>query len=147
MNADELNLLRGSLESLTKAISGNQVLTAQLNDLLAGQAGMCAKLDGLEVISRDQLQKLFGYHDEHAARLGLIEKTYVAREICERTHDKADEAERPRRVANAEDHGEFREQINSLSVRMAAIGGGIAVVTAGLNWLASNWHIIGAASK
>jgi len=145
MTGDEIHVVKTSLNDLTQALLSHQTMTAHLNTLVAGQAGMNATLGALESLTKVQIEKLFSKHDAHEARLTQVEKTYVERATCQRVHDKAQEADDEQRALNQRDHDAFRVDLNRLSLRMAWVGGAIAFGTAAVNWMVSNWHVLQAA--
>ncbi len=143
MTGEEMALLCKSLDRLTETLAGNQELVDKVDRVLVSQAAMDATLKSVKGATETQTAALFEYRDQHEQRLAVIEKTYIPRETCERTHDQQRSDRKGFERQNAEEHAEFRSQINAISIRMAKIGGGIAVATALLNWVASNWHWLG----
>jgi len=143
MTGEEMAVLCKSLDRLTETLAGNQELVGKVDKVLVSQAAMDSTLRAVAGAAETQTAALFEYRDQHEQRLSLIEKTYIPRETCERTHDQQRADGKGFERQNAQEHAEFRAQINAISIRMAKIGGGIAVGTAFLNWVASNWHWLG----
>ena len=145
MTGDDLNVLKDSVEALTQAIVNHQALSDRVNTLVSGQAGMSTTLLALQSVTTVQLEKLFEKHDAHETRLTDVERTYVERTVCQRIHDKALELNDEFNLRNREEHEGFRANLNKLSLRMAWVGGAVALGTAALNWVATNWQTIHAA--
>ncbi len=134
MTGEEIKALTGSMDRLTEALVANQTMAGKINDLAVGQAQIGATLSALADTEKAQVSALFDYRQAHEDRLTNIEKTYVDRADWQRSLDQ-----------NRQDHERYTSEISRLTTRMAYIGGAIALGTAILNWVASNWHLAHAA--
>lgn len=142
MTGEETKLLAASLDKLTAALVDRQGLTDKIETLVAGQAGIEATVSGFKDTVESQMPLLFELQRKVETRVSAIEASYVEREACDRNTDKQTETLDQFRQRNQAEHDEFRGQIRGLSLNMAKVGGGIAVATAVLNWVVSNWGVI-----
>lgn len=147
MTGEEIKLLAGSLDKLTEALVDRQGLSDKIETLVAGQAGLEATVSGFKDTVESQMPLLFELNRKLDARIGTIEANYVKRDACDRNTDKQTETLDQFRQRNQAEHDEFRGQIRGLSLNMAKVGGGIAVATAVLNWIVSNWQVISGAAQ
>lgn len=142
MTGEETKAVVGALERLTEALLDRNANNAKLDKLVEGLATQSATLDGFKDMVEAQLPLLFDLNRKLDARVGTVEANYVPRDACNRNTDKQTETLDQFRARNQAEHDEFRGQIRGLSLNMAKVGGAIAVGTAVLNWIVSNWGII-----
>lgn len=121
---EEAKAIADAVNGLTAALMRNLDISGDVKALLQGQAAQGSTLRDLKQDSKDQLEALFSLRRDDGERLREIETNQVSKESCQTVHEKVDA-----------ELGKVRSALDKVTWRVAAICGGLAVVSTIINWV------------